>query len=371
VAHPNSPAGKYAEPSRLSLEYLRQLAREAVDGLAHSAAVSEVLRFGRKILGGASFGVGVVVGLDEAAGQMVEGNLKGAVRAAKLAAQASTALAGLAKTFIYADIYDAEHAPVNSPFRLGRYQLWLVRSLITEVDLKKEHDRRDAILKEMAYFVHHAPEILAKAGAKMGAAARQMFAGLEKKWKQFQGLYQQGGVASMYRAGEIFGQLLFDALMVLVAAGTAIAAIVGLPELVAAAGAVEAAEAAGAAEAAEAAEAGEAAAEAAEAAETAEEAEAAEAGEEAGATKSASSVPDDLQNTLDRIDRGESFPHRNDGSIFRNREGRLPSQPEGYYKEYVHPTPGVNGPGAQRVIIGQGGEVYYTPDHYGTFVRVK
>ena len=48
----------------------------------------------------------------------------------------------------------------------------------------------------------------------------------------------------------------------------------------------------------------------------------------------------DLGPTLDRISRGERFPHRNDGSIFRNREGRLPSKPDGYYREYVHPTPG-------------------------------
>jgi filamentous hemagglutinin len=74
---------------------------------------------------------------------------------------------------------------------------------------------------------------------------------------------------------------------------------------------------------------------------------------------------------LERIENGEGFPHRNDGSVFGNREGRLPPQPEGYYREYVHPTPGESGPGAQRVITGAGGEVYYTPDHYGTFTRVK
>jgi hypothetical protein len=79
----------------------------------------------------------------------------------------------------------------------------------------------------------------------------------------------------------------------------------------------------------------------------------------------------DLQPTLERIARGERFPHRNDGTTFRNREGRLPSQPEGYYTEYVHPTPGINGPGPQRIIIGRGGEVYYTFDHYGSFIRVN
>jgi filamentous hemagglutinin len=78
----------------------------------------------------------------------------------------------------------------------------------------------------------------------------------------------------------------------------------------------------------------------------------------------------DLKSTLDRIARHQHFPHRNDGAVFGNREGLLPSQPRGYYREYVHPTPGVAGPGGQRVVIGQSGEVYYTLDHYKTFTRV-
>jgi len=31
----------------------------------------------------------------------------------------------------------------------------------------------------------------------------------------------------------------------------------------------------------------------------------------------------------------------------------LPRQAKGYYREYVHPTSGVKGPGAQRVVVGQ------------------
>ncbi len=80
---------------------------------------------------------------------------------------------------------------------------------------------------------------------------------------------------------------------------------------------------------------------------------------------------DDLQPTLQRIKVGKSFPHRNDGSIFKNREGLLPHKKSGYYREYVHPTPGVKGPGAQRIIKGSKGEVYYTPDHYKSFINIK
>ncbi len=79
----------------------------------------------------------------------------------------------------------------------------------------------------------------------------------------------------------------------------------------------------------------------------------------------------DIGPTLARIDKGGKDAHKNDGSTFQNKEGLLPAQPQGYYKEYVHRTEGVKGPGPQRVVVGQGGEKYYTPDHYKTFIPVK
>jgi filamentous hemagglutinin len=79
----------------------------------------------------------------------------------------------------------------------------------------------------------------------------------------------------------------------------------------------------------------------------------------------------DLKPTLDRIAKGIRDSHRNDGSTFGNFERRLPNKPRGYYTEYVVRTPGLSGVGPQRVIMGRNDEVYYTPDHYVTFVRVK
>ncbi len=79
----------------------------------------------------------------------------------------------------------------------------------------------------------------------------------------------------------------------------------------------------------------------------------------------------DLTSTLDRIERGVRLRFLHDGIVFENREKRLPRQPAGYYHEFVHPTPDDNGPGGQRVVIGRDGEVYYTPDHYHTFRRIR
>lgn len=78
----------------------------------------------------------------------------------------------------------------------------------------------------------------------------------------------------------------------------------------------------------------------------------------------------DLRDTLDRIERGQRGSHGNDGSVFQNREKRLPAKRSGYYHEWVHPTPDLRGPGPQRIITGEDGEIYYTPDHYKTFERL-
>jgi ribonuclease T1 len=77
-----------------------------------------------------------------------------------------------------------------------------------------------------------------------------------------------------------------------------------------------------------------------------------------------------LVKTLNLIERGGPFPHKQDGTVFGNRERRLPQQPRGYYREYTVRTPGASTRGARRVVRGDGGELYYTRDHYRTFLRI-
>jgi guanyl-specific ribonuclease Sa len=77
------------------------------------------------------------------------------------------------------------------------------------------------------------------------------------------------------------------------------------------------------------------------------------------------------QKTLDRIAKGQTDPHPNDGAIFENRKSPLPPHELGYYMEYVYRQEGAATPGLERVVVGKGGEVYYTPDHYETFLRIR
>jgi RHS repeat-associated protein len=77
----------------------------------------------------------------------------------------------------------------------------------------------------------------------------------------------------------------------------------------------------------------------------------------------------EINRTLDRIEDGVK-KFRQDGTTFRNREGKLPAKADGYYREWTVETPGASNRGARRVVQGQGGETYYTDDHYGSFIRV-
>ncbi|MGD9641792.1 MAG: ribonuclease domain-containing protein [Elusimicrobiales bacterium] len=82
---------------------------------------------------------------------------------------------------------------------------------------------------------------------------------------------------------------------------------------------------------------------------------------------------------------GKHLPYSQDGSTFKNKEGKLPAQPAGFYKEYTLLTgdaphvvtiggityqvaPDLSERGSERIIIGGGEKIYYTPDHYASFI---
>jgi len=77
-----------------------------------------------------------------------------------------------------------------------------------------------------------------------------------------------------------------------------------------------------------------------------------------------------IAQVLAAIESGEPLPYSEDGQTFQNREGLLPAQPIGYYAEYTVETPGSPDRGARRLVIGDGGETYYTDDHYASFTQI-
>jgi ribonuclease T1 len=82
-------------------------------------------------------------------------------------------------------------------------------------------------------------------------------------------------------------------------------------------------------------------------------------------------LPEEARQTLELIRSNGPFPHRQDGITFGNREKRLPLRASGYYREYTVKTPGAKDRGARRIVAGNGGEFYYTEDHYRSFWRIR
>ena len=83
-------------------------------------------------------------------------------------------------------------------------------------------------------------------------------------------------------------------------------------------------------------------------------------------------LPPELEDVADDVEAGGPFEYAGkDGSTFGNREGLLPDEARGYYREYTVETPGSPDRGARRIVTG-GGETdpevwYYTEDHYESF----
>jgi ribonuclease T1 len=81
-------------------------------------------------------------------------------------------------------------------------------------------------------------------------------------------------------------------------------------------------------------------------------------------------LPNEAITTLDSIKNGPPYPYPKDGTVFRNYEGCLPVREDGYYKEFTVETLGEIGRGARRIVQGRNGELYYTDDHYQTFMEI-
>ncbi len=92
-------------------------------------------------------------------------------------------------------------------------------------------------------------------------------------------------------------------------------------------------------------------------------------GGEASSSSALDFLPREAHATLELIDRGGPYPYRQDGTVFQNREGLLPSRSRGYYREFTVDTPGLRHRGARRIVTGgqPPSEWYYTDDHYQSF----
>ena len=84
-----------------------------------------------------------------------------------------------------------------------------------------------------------------------------------------------------------------------------------------------------------------------------------------------STLPVEGRRVLALIRAGGPYQFSQDDQVFGNFERVLPARDRGYYREYTVPTPGEPDRGARRIVAGNGGEKYYTGDHYQTFKYIS
>lgn len=84
-----------------------------------------------------------------------------------------------------------------------------------------------------------------------------------------------------------------------------------------------------------------------------------------------SRLPREARATLELIRAGGPYPYDEDDRTFQNREGILPQQRRGYYREYTVETPGSDDRGARRIVSGRDGDRYWTDDHYESFRQIQ
>jgi ribonuclease T1 len=86
------------------------------------------------------------------------------------------------------------------------------------------------------------------------------------------------------------------------------------------------------------------------------------------------SLPAEAQSTYQLIHAGGPFPYGKDGTVFLNRERRLPAKSRGHYREYTVKTPRSRDRGPLRIVCGGPSKApqacYYTADHYTSFSRI-
>ena len=83
-------------------------------------------------------------------------------------------------------------------------------------------------------------------------------------------------------------------------------------------------------------------------------------------------VPEKVYDVLDKIEKNNGTPPSGykGGKIFQNSDKKLPEGTT--YKEYdVNPNIAGQNRGSERIVIGNDGTVWYTNDHYETFLKMK
>lgn len=221
---PYSPAGRVITPWEAAAEYAK-FELDRARGKIRGAMTWDALRsVALRALGPQCFSLGVYHGMVKNPAMSVAGLLQ------------------LQKMLIEADLYERLTHRISwktllSPgcvtglpqlyevgFHLARYA-----GVISVDDLKRSYEAREALIKNVEEMIEHPVDSLGKMGTQMKASYLA-------KWKRFRELQKQTDLKSQFEAGEIFGDVLMEVVMlvltVISVAGAAAKLAAKVPQLV-------------------------------------------------------------------------------------------------------------------------------------------
>ena len=222
--HPYSPAGRQITPWEAAVEYAKfELDRER-DKISRSWSWAALRGAAERALGPKSFGLGACYGI------------------VKNPAMSVVGLVQLQKMLIEADLYERLTGRVSWKIMLsasglyGLPQLYEVgyhlaghTGFMHLADLKRSYEMREALIKNVGEMIEHPIDSLGQMAGKLKASSIA-------NWTRFRELQKQTDLRSQFEAGEIFGDVLMEVVMlvltVISVAGAAAKLASKVPQLV-------------------------------------------------------------------------------------------------------------------------------------------
>ena len=221
---PHSPAGRAVTPWEAAKGYAEYEFTKIKNRIEHAWTWEGVREAAELALGPKSFGLGVAYGIVK--NPLV--SLAGIVQ--------------LQKVFIEADLYErltgrtSWKTVLSHSWVLGAPALWqlaevtLIKADLLHVEeLKRSYDMREGLISEVKNIFAHPVEFFEKVKG-------QMKAGYVEKWNRFCLLQKQTDLKSQFEAGEIFGDVLAEVVMLILTAisvgGAAAKLAAKIPQLV-------------------------------------------------------------------------------------------------------------------------------------------
>lgn len=221
---PHSPVGNKVTPWQATIEYAKFELERARQRLCDSRSWDSLRIVAEQSLGDKSFGLGACYGIVKNPVMSVVGLLE------------------LMKTLIEADLYErlTQRVTWKTMLKPGGglglpelsdvgYHLAMYAGVLSIDDLKRSYESREALIKNVEEMIKHPVDTV-------GKMTGQVKAEYVAKWNRFRELQKLTDLRSQFEAGELFGEVLMEVVMIVLTVisvgGAAVKLAAKVPQLV-------------------------------------------------------------------------------------------------------------------------------------------